>query len=302
MCCVCSFFQRIAMSLASIFLLALVLFVSQAYRVTRFTRYVTKCRSAAEAAEASSSYGKQQQKTNPLDREMDIVAKGLSHIKYNKFAPTPEEAKNMTTDEFRSTIYKRMKDAELQRRKEQGNKVGGAVSDDYLESLGNKNNIAAALIISFISMSGGIDVANAQTPNMDQYNQGSGTYVGKRVTTQSIPEIVKKVKSYDDLKSSLSTCRKYVGDQNWNDVILVIDQMKAGVNNGILKENLKDDFVFYIDQVNDLAVENRVLFFNKEDLEQVQMIKDAGSAAAERSKIAIEEAVQIINTVEKFIG
>lgn len=238
---------------------------------------------------------------------MDKVEKGLSHIKYNKYAPTPDEAKNMTSDVFRSTIYRRMKDAELERRKEQGNRVGNAVSDDYLDSLngGSKKNIASALIATFISLGLAVDVTSAQTPNMDQYNQGSGSYVGKRTApVQSPPEVASKVKSYGDLKEAINTVRKYVSNQNWNDVILVIGQMKAGVNSGnsVLKESLKDEFVFYIDQVNDLAIENRVIFFNKEDLEQVQMIKDAGKAAAERSKAAIDEASQIIDTIEKLIG
>ena len=42
----------------------------------------------------------------------------------------------MTQEEFRAVIYKRMKDAELERRSK--GKVGGATSDDYINSLSRK--------------------------------------------------------------------------------------------------------------------------------------------------------------------
>ena len=72
------------------------------------------------------------------DNEKAVVSKGLTHIKYNKYAPTAEEAKNMTDVEFRATIYNRMKEAELERKALNGNRVGGAVSDDYIASLSRK--------------------------------------------------------------------------------------------------------------------------------------------------------------------
>lgn len=42
----------------------------------------------------------------------------------------------MTDEQFRATIYKRMKAAEAERRK--SGPVGNACSDDYLESLSRK--------------------------------------------------------------------------------------------------------------------------------------------------------------------
>eukprot|EP01041_Mallomonas_annulata_P012196 gene12196-25620_t len=70
------------------------------------------------------------------DYENKKVDKGLTHIKYNKFAPTPEEAANMTDEEFRATIYKRMKAEEIERRKM--GPVGGATADSYLNNLSKK--------------------------------------------------------------------------------------------------------------------------------------------------------------------
>lgn len=67
------------------------------------------------------------------------VSEGLTHIKYNKFAPTPEEAAQMSDAEFRGTIYKRMKEAEMERRKA-GN-IGSASSDDYINNLSRKRSV-----------------------------------------------------------------------------------------------------------------------------------------------------------------
>ncbi len=69
------------------------------------------------------------------DNEDAAVTKGLTHIKYNKYAPSPEEASRMSPEEFQATIYKRMKEAERKRREEQKGLIGGAVADDYLNSL-----------------------------------------------------------------------------------------------------------------------------------------------------------------------
>lgn len=66
-----------------------------------------------------------------------VVAKGLTHIKQNKFAPTPEEAKNMTDEEFRAIIYKRMKEDERERRKK--GPIGGAAADEYENWLNTAN-------------------------------------------------------------------------------------------------------------------------------------------------------------------
>jgi hypothetical protein len=42
------------------------------------------------------------------DSEKKQVDKGLTHIKYNKYAPSAEEAASMTDEQFRGVIYKRM--------------------------------------------------------------------------------------------------------------------------------------------------------------------------------------------------
>ena len=95
---------------------------------------------------ASSSSNNEQPEPKIVDAEVvdvyhlpgreGIVDKPLTHIKQNKYAPTTDEAKTMTDEEFRKTIYKRMKEAEAERRKK--GPIGGQVSDDYLDSLSRK--------------------------------------------------------------------------------------------------------------------------------------------------------------------
>ena len=70
--------------------------------------------------------------------EAMAVEKGLTHIKQNKYAPPPLEAAKMTQEQFRAYMYKQMKDAERERRAEQGGIVGSQVSDDYINSLSAK--------------------------------------------------------------------------------------------------------------------------------------------------------------------
>ena len=85
----------------------------------------------SKSSDASSSAAKK-----TVQEENALVAKPLTHIKQNKFAPTPEEAKDMNDEQFRSVIYKRMKEAERERRK--NGPIGGQSSDDYLDSLSRK--------------------------------------------------------------------------------------------------------------------------------------------------------------------
>jgi hypothetical protein len=43
-----------------------------------------------------------------VDNTMKKVDAGLTHIKYNKYAPSAEEAATMTDEEFRGTMMRRM--------------------------------------------------------------------------------------------------------------------------------------------------------------------------------------------------
>jgi hypothetical protein len=43
-----------------------------------------------------------------VDNAMKKLDKGLTHIKYNKYAPSAEEAATMTDEQFRGTMLRRM--------------------------------------------------------------------------------------------------------------------------------------------------------------------------------------------------
>jgi len=121
---------------------ALFLFVAL-YRAAAWSRnwpsachsraFISKSKLMSESSEISPD---RSQKLSNWENEK--VEKGLTHIKRNKYAPTPEEAATMTDDEFRQVLYKRMKEAERERRSK--GPIGNASSDDYLESLSRKKN------------------------------------------------------------------------------------------------------------------------------------------------------------------
>lgn len=85
-------------------LLALTQF-SGSFTLHRF--YSRKC-SGSNCFTALSSENTDKPKDSISDSEMSQVNKGLTHIKYNKYAPTAEEAAGMTDEQFRGTIYRRM--------------------------------------------------------------------------------------------------------------------------------------------------------------------------------------------------
>lgn len=64
------------------------------------------------------------------------LKEGATHIKYNKYAPSSDEAANMSSVEFRKVIFDNMMKAEQERR-EQG-VVGNGNSDAYFSALEGK--------------------------------------------------------------------------------------------------------------------------------------------------------------------
>lgn len=83
----------------------------------------------------TSLQAENEKKFDAKSAEQEAVMQGLTHIKQNKYAPPPLEAAKMTQADFRAYMYKKMKEAERERRAAQGGVVGNAVSDDYINSL-----------------------------------------------------------------------------------------------------------------------------------------------------------------------
>ena len=101
-------------------------------RVTRGQVVSSLCASAADDKKRGSFDSKSVEEVP--------VEKGLTHIKYNKYAPPSEQAAKMTPEDFKAYIYKNMKQAERVRRSEQGGSWGSAISDSYIESLSQRKS------------------------------------------------------------------------------------------------------------------------------------------------------------------
>ena len=129
----------------SVFVMLIIFYLGDSYlhictiRLKK-TSYLLSSSSSNEEKEKNISLNEKSKKIseNILDGKVD---KGLTHIKYNKFAPSAEEAVHMSDEQFRAAIYMRMKADERERRAR--GQIGNAVSDDYLDSLSRpKQSIA----------------------------------------------------------------------------------------------------------------------------------------------------------------
>jgi hypothetical protein len=115
--------------------MVMILSVAEALRVGTSTAW-RRVPSRRYTAASSAAEENQRQQKKAVVEDTAVVKKGLTHIKNNKYAPTPDEAATMTDEEFRKTIYLRMKEDERERRK--NGPVGNKTSDDYLDSLSKK--------------------------------------------------------------------------------------------------------------------------------------------------------------------
>ena len=92
------------------FLVCIALFFVSAHFSESFvsSRFSGRKYSGAGYLGALTDENAEKPKDSLSDSEMSQVNKGLTHIKYNKYAPTAEEAAGMTDEQFRGTIYRRM--------------------------------------------------------------------------------------------------------------------------------------------------------------------------------------------------
>jgi hypothetical protein len=97
--------------------------------------FVLPGRISSGRREASLQAADNEKKFDVKSAEQEAVMEGLTHIKRNKNAPPPLEAAKMSQADFRQYMYKKMKEAERERKAAQGGVVGNAVSDDYINSL-----------------------------------------------------------------------------------------------------------------------------------------------------------------------
>lgn len=163
--------------------------------------------------------------------------------------------------------------------------------------------------------------SNAQIPSMDEYNTGSGTVlpgrarvVGKPVAT--VAADISDTFSVSIAEETLTKIDSYISSEpaKWDEIIRAIKLTpKYNVKNlgfksssdlasnfkikdaqALLVESAREDFAFNLGQLNDLALANREYFFNKADLEQTQMLKDAADLS---SSTAVKEGREILTEV-----
>ena len=115
-------------------LLLIILFIT-----TLSYKYINNVNFKYKKTLTTSLYDNDKDKDNLEKWFNEELKEGTTHIKYNKYAPSSEEAKNMTSVEFRKVIFDKMMKAEELRRKESGGLVGNAASDSYLNALESKD-------------------------------------------------------------------------------------------------------------------------------------------------------------------
>lgn len=146
--------------------------------------------------------------------------------------------------------------------------------------------------------------AFAQIPNMDQYNTGSGTKI--RDTTPSIASAPSPIdiSNASNLKTALNRIKDSISKQSWDEALLDINAISKSMKsnnymiNGIGKDTI-DELKVSLIALSDVCVQNRVIYFNKEDLELVQIIKKSDDDDTIQS--SINEATDLVDSIERML-
>lgn len=149
-------------------------------------------------------------------------------------------------------------------------------------------------------------LANAQIPSMDDFYTSSGT----KIVDKSAPMIRPaqsnvEFQSFSQLDPILTSLESMVMNEQWDDIVReiksnsVLKQMKADTPLSFIPSQspptmqkiseLREDFNFNLRQVSDAALSNRVVYFNKADLNQVYEMLNEGGSSASGTKKGVEE-------------
>ena len=199
-----------------------------------------------------------------------------------------------------------------------------------------KNRITSAFIVAAIISSVPMTV-HAQIPSYDEFLVGSGTVViDKSKKGQSnLPSATKAIAttfSAVELKKDLQEVEKYAKNGQWDEILKTLAPISKAVNAkaygygtvqgltdslGVSVENanaaldLREDLSFSLGQLSDFALSKRVLFFNKEDLAQINLIKsgersDDASLAPKAEDVQdavdlMKEILTVANQIEGYL-
>lgn len=183
-------------------------------------------------------------------------------------------------------------------------------------------DFAILLLISGALMSFPM-VSNAQIPDMDEYNTGSGTVLPGRAKNGKplVAKVVLKPEIFtvDLMKSSLLQMDGFLTQEpaKWDEITQVIKKIpkltsknlgfssssdlasnfKIPVAQAEVVESAREELAFNVGQLKDLALANRVYAFNKADLAQQELIKDADSSSAVSPAVAKKEGIEIMKEI-----
>lgn len=172
------------------------------------------------------------------------------------------------------------------------NELGKSITEQYLHKLTIATASSMAMTIMVLSLP---PPSSAQIPSFDEYNIGSGAkIVDKQSNLPPATTATATAFSATELKRDLTTIEKYVRRGQWDEILKTINPVTKAVNakaygygtmNGMTEQlgvqpeaaqsalDLREDLSFSLGQLSDFALSKRVLFFNKEDLAQINLIK-----------------------------
>eukprot|EP01041_Mallomonas_annulata_P012264 gene12264-25775_t len=169
--------------------------------------------------------------------------------------------------------------------------------------------------------------AYAQIPTMDAYTFGTGSVRQlKGSSTKKMGALNIENINSRDLVQEISNIKEYVTQYNWDDVRSIIKDYKiirtklfgAKTLNELQElfhiskdqanalEDSRENLSFVLGQLDDIAISNRVVFFNSEDLKQIALIGENEDLEIENakpkslSKVSLEEPLGYINDAIEF--
>ena len=200
-----------------------------------------------------------------------------------------------------------------------------------------KNRLTSAYIVAAIISTVPMTV-HAQIPSYDEFLVGSGTIVVDKTKKgqSNLPSTIKAAAttfSAVELKKDLQEVEKYAQNGQWDEILKTLAPVSKAVNAkaygygtiqgltdslGVSVENanaaldLREDLSFSLGQLSDFALSKRVLFFNKEDLAQINLIKsgersDDASLAPKAEDVQeavdlMKEILTVANQIEGYLN
>ena len=197
-----------------------------------------------------------------------------------------------------------------------------------------KSRLTSAYIVAAIISTVPMTVF-AQIPSYDDFQQVSGTKIVDKSKGSNLPSSTKAIAttfSASELKKDLQEVEKYAKNGQWDEILKTLAPISKAVNAkaygygtlqgltdslGVSTDNanaaldLREDLSFSLGQLSDFALSKRVLFFNKEDLAQINLIKsgersDDASLAPKAEDVQeavdlMKEILNVANQIESYL-